>query len=139
MDQNSKASPKINKKSILIALVLVVALIVVFFATDLSDMVFSHKEYDAYKYAMECVKKELAYPETAKLPSYKNVAISKSSKTTEIILNKYKGGKSCKEAWDISGSGKCENALGMEMNMRFSVTVVLDDYGDYWCYECNVN
>lgn len=139
MEQKSKDFFKNNKWSILISCIVVLALIIVFFATDLSSMVFNHQEYTAYKYAMECVKDELAFPNTAKLPSFKKVTVSKSSYSSNIIINSYQGGKSFDRAWDVSGSGKCENAMGMEMNLRFSVTVVLDDNGDFWCYKCDIN
>ena len=130
-----------NKKVIggIISLIVTITLVIVFFATDLSAMVFNNEEYKAYKYAIECVSDELRYPDSATYPSFKEVEIEKSSHTTSIIIGSYTNGKSIKKAWDISGSGTCENALGMTMNYKFNATVVLDEYGDYWCYECYIS
>ena len=108
-------------------------------ATVLSAMVFNNKEYKVYKYALECVEDDLKFPSTATYPSFKNTELMKSKYGTEIIIGSYTGGKSFEYAWDVSGSGTCENALGMKLNYNFTVTVVEDEYGDFWCYKCVIN
>lgn len=130
-----------NKKAVIFIIPSIIALVlmVLFFATDCSAMVFNNKEYKAYKYAIECVEDELKFPDTATYPSFKDVKVRKSQYGSEIILNSYISGKSFEYAWDISGSGKTENALGMQLNYNFSVTVVKDELGDFWCYKCIVN
>ncbi len=129
-----------NKKVMsIISSILVLVLILLFFSTDCSAMVFNNKEYKVYKYAIECVEDDLKFPSTATYPSFKNVEVKKSKYGTEIIIGSYTGGKSFEYAWDVSGSGTCENALGMKLNYNFTVTVVEDEYGDFWCYKCIVN
>ena len=134
-----------NKKSFILSLlcgIFALVLLVIFLATDLSSMIFNAKEYKAYKYAIECVQDELNYPDTATYPSFKESTVQKSKYGTEIILDSYKGnisGQSFDKAWDISGSGTCENALGMTLNYRFKVTVVLSESGTLWCYKCIIN
>ena len=107
-------------------------------------MIFKNKEYKAYKYAVECVENELKYPDSATYPSFKKVSIKKSKSTTEIIISSFREnsgnkGKTVKEVWDITGTGKSENSFGMKLNYRFSVTVVLDESGDFWCYQCAIS
>ena len=129
-----------NKKAMsIISSILVLVLIVLFFSTDCSAMVFNNKEYKVYKYALECVEDDLKFPSTATYPSFKNTELMKSKYGTEIIIGSYTGGKSFEYAWDVSGSGTCENALGMKLNYNFTVTVVEDEYGDFWCYKCIIN
>ena len=129
-----------NKKAMsIISSILVLVLIVLFFCTDCSAMVFNNKEYKVYKYALECVEDDLKFPSTATYPSFKNTELMKSKYGTEIIIGSYAGGKSFEYAWDVSGSGTCENALGMKLNYNFTVTVVEDEYGDFWCYKCVIN
>ena len=108
---------------------IIIALIVIF-----SSGIFSNNEYDVYKYAIECVREDLYYPDTATYPSFNDSTIKKSDYTTELIIS----GKNFEKAWDVSGSGTCENRLGMTINYRFTVTVVLDEYGKFWCYKCSV-
>ena len=129
-----------NKKTMsIISGILVLVLIVLFFSTDCSAMIFNNKEYKVYKYAIECVEDDLKFPSTATYPSFKNTEIRKSIYGSEIIIGSYTGGKSFEYAWDVSGSGTCENALGVELNYNFTITVVEDEYGDFWCYKCIVN
>ena len=129
-----------NKKAIsIISSILVLVLIVLFFFSDCSAMIFNNKEYKVYKYALECVEDDLKFPSTATYPSFKNTELMKSKYGTEIIIGSYTGGKSFKYAWDVSGCGTCENALGMKLNYNFTVTVVEDKYGDFWCYKCVIN
>lgn len=115
--------------------VLIVLFLVVIF-TDVIDIVFNSKEYNAYKYAIECVKEELRYPNTATYPSFKDCSIEKSEYFVDILID---SPSDFEKAWDISGSGTCENAIGMTMNYSFKVTVVLDEFGRYWSYKCVVN
>ena len=103
--------------------VLIVLFLVVIF-TDVIDIVFNSKEYNAYKYAIECVKEELRYPNTATYPSFKDCSIEKSEYFVDIL---------------IDSPSDCENAIGMTMNYSFKVTVVLDEFGRYWSYKCVVN
>ena len=84
-----------------------------------------NKGYMAYKYAMEQVKNELAYPNTAKLPSFTKVSMQRNLPNVN--------------RWDISGFGTCENALGMTVNFQFTVMVVVEKSGEIWCYECIVD
>lgn len=122
---------------------LVLVLIICFFATDLSARVFNAKEYKAYEYAIECVEKELSYPNTADFPSFKETTIKKSVYGTRIILDQYSttgsNGKTMKYAWDISGYFTYENKAGMTCNGAFSITVVLSDSGTLWCYRCDID
>ena len=129
-----------DKKNVvtIIRTIVALVLIILFFSTDCSAMIFNNKEYKAYKYAIECVEDNLKFPSTATYPSFKKTDVRKSKYGAEIILGSYTGGKSFKYAWDISGNGTCENALGMELNYSFTVTVVEDEYG-FWCYKCIVN
>ena len=132
-------SSKKKKKSGIIGLIVCVFALIIFFATDCSAMVFKNKEYKAYKYAIECVEDRLKFPSEATYPSFKETTVKKSAHGADIILGSYTGGKSYKYAWDIRGNGTCENALGMEINYTFTATIVLDEYGDYWCYQCTIN
>ncbi len=126
-------------RSGIIGIILGVFALILFFATDCSAMVFNNREYKAYKYAIECVEDELKFPSEATYPSFRKTTIKKSEYSTAIILGAWSGGKSYKYAWDIRGNGTCENALGMEINYTFTATIVLDEYGDYWCYQCTIN
>ena len=135
-----------NKKALssIISTILALILIILFFSTDCLAMLFHNKEYKVYKYAIECVEDDLKFPNTATYPSFKDTQMTKSNYTTEIIIGSHSigspvGGKSIKYAWDVSGSGTCENALGMKLNYNFTVTVVEDENGDFWCYKCIVN
>ena len=130
-----------KKKKIISSILSVFCLLIVvlFFTTDLSARVFNNKEYNAYKYAIECVEDKLKFPNTATYPSFKETKIEKSKYGAAMILDSYSGGKSFEYAWDISGSGTCENALGMEINYNFIVTVVMSEYETFWCYKCTVN
>ncbi len=139
-----KLIEKLKGKKTVTAMVLIavaVMTIILFLFTDFFAIIFNNREYRAYKYAIECVEDELKFPNTATYPSFKDTKVEKSKYGAEIIvdlgtINSSNPGKSFNRAWDISGSGTCENALGMEINYSFLVTVVIDDDGDFWCYQC---
>ena len=101
-------------------------------------MIFNNEEYRVYKFALECVEEDIKYPNTATFPSFNECTIEKSIYGTDIILGEYSGGGRFEYAWDVSGGGTCENALGMTLNYSFTVTVVLDEFGDFWCYKCDL-
>ena len=124
-----------RKIGIVLGPVILIALIICFLTTDLSAKIFNAKEYKVYEYAIECVEDELRFPDTAEFPSFKDCVINKSIYSTEIIF----GGKSMKYAWDVSGYGTCENAMGMTLNYSFSVTVVMSKSGEFWCYKCETS
>jgi len=127
-----------------LSLVLVIALIICFCVTDLSAKLFNAEEYKVYEYAIECVKDELKYPNTSDLPSFKDCSVGRSAYASEIAVETYKIGstisrESVKKVWDVSGYGSCENALSMTVNFSFTVTVVLSESGEFWCYKCDIN
>lgn len=137
-------SSKIGKIWTVFAPVLIISLIICFFATDLSAKIFNPQEYEVYEYAIKCVESELRFPNTAKYPSFRDCSINKSNHSTQIIVDKYKtnssiSNKSMKYAWDVSGYGTCENAMGMTLNYSFTVTVVLSESGEFWCYKCDTS
>ena len=132
-----------KRKEMLVAgmIIMPIALIVMilFFTSDCFAMATNIEEAKVYRYALECVEDDLKYPHTATYPSFKETTIRKSVDSAKIILEQYQGGKSCEYAWDVSGSGTCENALGMKVNYRFTVTVVMSKDGELWCYNCYIN
>ena len=128
-------SISLSKKIILCLLVFIS------FSTFLSSScgIFDNDERKAYRFALECVEDKMKYPNTATFPSFSECRIEKSVYGADIILDSYVGGRSFEYAWDVSGGGTCENALGMTLNYSFTVTVVLDEYGDFWCYKCVID
>ena len=136
-----RRSTMTKRIGIIMGPILVLALIISFFATDLSAKIFNAKEYKVYEYAIECVEDELRFPNTAKYPSFKDCSISKSVYSSQIIIDSYvdNSEKNMKYAWDVSGYGTCENAMGMTLNYSFTVTVVLSESGKFWCYKCDTS
>jgi len=136
---------KIKKFIKIFAPILGVLLLILVFATDFFEKTFSSQEYEVYEYAIECVKEELKFPDTADFPSFDDCSINKSAYSQQIITDIYSttntgiGNKSMEYAWDVSGFFTVENALGMTLNRYFNVTVVLSDSGKFWCYKCDIN
>ena len=143
LDQWKKLST-VRKIWTVLGPVLFIALIICFFTSNLSAKIFNAEEYKVYEYAIECVEDELKFPSTADFPSFKDCSIGRSAYAFEIALETYKIGsaispESVEKVWDVSGYGTCENALGMTLNLSFTVTVVMSESGEFWCYKCDIN
>ena len=137
-------SSTIEKIWTVFAPVLLISLIICFFATDLSAKIFNPQEYEVYEYAIKCVESELRFPNTAKHPSFRDCSINKSNHSMQIIVDMCKfnssiKNKSMKYAWDVSGYGTCEDAMCRTVNYSFTVTVVLSESGELWCYKCDTS
>ena len=135
-------NPNAKKKATIIAIIFsIIVSILGIVMLEYSSCARSTK-YKVYKYAIQCVEDELKYPDSATYPSFSKTNVERDRELTiDLHVGHWSGNvkRSCEEAWVVRGSGTCENAFKMKMNYTFEVIVVIDDNGDFWCYECIIN
>lgn len=120
-----------------LAVIVCAVIVVLFTATDLPAMIFESREYNLYKYSLECVEERLAYPDTAEFKSYKKTSIVDISDSPELSKKVEKPHEGW-AYWEVSGTFKAENKLGQKLNVKYVAIIysISKSSGSFYCESC---